>query len=519
MPASLPDIFFVVLDTHRLDRLGCYGYGRGTSPNLDDFARRATLYENAIAPAQWTIPSHASMFSGELPAAHQTIQASDALRPVFPTLAELLGRRGYQSVGFCNNPLVGVLDNGLKRGFDRFHNYGGPLPNPPSSNGHSLFTSLYRGYRSLLERVAHPIQQTIAASADVFQSILHPRLVALWTRYANFKGNTAASIADVARYWRSLPRHQRPPQFVFLNLMETHLPYMPPAEFQRRYAPIVKDEPAAREFMRIYNTQALRWLLPLAEPYSEVEAQTLSQMYDAEVAYQDHLLAPLLAWLDAPEQRENTLVVIVADHGEMLGEHRYMGHGLSVFEELVHVPLMVRYPGQVEGERRKEAVSTRQLFHTLLEGAGITQVAREETSPVETAPLSLRSRITFDAQHPAPVVSEAYPPANVIQILRRRDPALLRAFQCEAVQRAVYALPYKLTHIEGVGERLYDLVDDPHEDVPLANHEDVVQKLKAVLQSHLAMAAARRPTQARSATGNLHDPQVMDRLRGLGYME
>ncbi len=518
MSSFQPDIFFVVLDTHRVDRLGSYGYARGTSPNLDDFARQATLYEKAISPAQWTIPAHASMFSGELPATHQTVQASDALNPVFPTLAGLLAQQGYQTVGFCNNPLVGVLENGLKRGFDRFYNYGGALPNPPSPNGRSLLTNLCEGYRSLLERVARPIQQTIAASADVFQSILHPRLVALWTRYANFKGDTATSIGDVVRYWRALPRRQRPPQFVFLNLMETHLPYMPPPEFQRRFAPIVKDEPAAREFMRLYNTQALHWLLPLAEPYTEFEAQTLNQMYDAEVAYQDHLLAPLLELLDEPERRENTMVVLVADHGEMLGEHRYMGHGLGVFEELVHVPLMVRYPGQVEGLRRQEAVSTRQLFYTFLESAGIAQVARAGAPPVEVPSFSLGSGTTLEEQQLPPVVSEAYPPANVIQILRRRDTALLEAFHCEAVQRAVYDLPYKFIHIEGVGERLYDLADDPREATPLEDHA-VAQKMSAVLQSQLAKAVARRPAQAQSAAGNLHDPQVMDRLRGLGYME
>jgi uncharacterized sulfatase len=123
-----PNIVFIVLDTQRRDRLGCYGYRRQTSPNLDAFAREATLFEQAISPAQWTIPAHASFFSGEFPSTHMTIHGSDGLDPRYETLAEQLRADGYRAVGFCNNPLVGVLDNGFRRGFDAFHNYGGRYP-------------------------------------------------------------------------------------------------------------------------------------------------------------------------------------------------------------------------------------------------------------------------------------------------------------------------------------------------------------------------------------------------------
>ena len=144
--------------------------------------------------------------------------------------------------------------------------------------------------------------------------------------------------------------------FVFLNLMETHLPYAPPDEFVRKFVPYFHETPEAQQFMGNFNRKAWQWLIPLVEPFSDLESQTLSDMYDAEVAYQDHLLGQLLETLNTDYHRENTMVVFMADHGEMLGEHGYMGHGFGVHEELVHVPLfMPKCPGwKIPARLRRE---------------------------------------------------------------------------------------------------------------------------------------------------------------------
>ena len=102
---KLPNIVLIVLDTHRRDRLSTYGYDRKTSPNIDAFAQTATVFENAISAAQWTIPAHTSMFTGEYPTTHQTLQAHSMLDSRFDTVASLLAAVGYQTTGFCNNPL------------------------------------------------------------------------------------------------------------------------------------------------------------------------------------------------------------------------------------------------------------------------------------------------------------------------------------------------------------------------------------------------------------------------------
>jgi uncharacterized sulfatase len=515
MQRSKPDIVFIVLDTHRVDRLGCYGYPRGTTPNLDAFTERATLFEHAISPAQWTIPVHASLFSGEYPSTHGTIQAADALSDAFPTLAELLQREGYQTTGFCNNPLVGVLENGLRRGFEAFYNYGGAIPSPPATDRGKaswLLTRLRGWYRKLLNQVAQPIQQAVAASPTVFGTILNPSLVSLWTRHANFKGDTRRSIRDMTRFLGETHQGGRP-QFVFLNLMEPHLPYTPPERFTRQFAPIVKDEKAASDFINRYNKQALRWLLPLEQPLSAIEAKTLHDMYDAEVAYQDHLLATLLAELDRPEW-ENTMVAIASDHGEMLGEHNIMGHGLGAYQELVHVPLMIRFPGQKRGRRVDQRVSTRSLFHTVLAAADVETVTGEHVGTVQTSDHNLER-----VADPGHVYSEAYPPDNMTSIMEKHAPALLDAFAAKANRWAVYNHVYKLIRVEGVRDDLFSLVSDPGEMKPLDNEAELSEMLGRELDAFLADCRARRPEALSSANVDLEDEEVVERLRGLGYLE
>ena len=520
-----PNIVFIVLDTHRRDRMGCYGYPRGTSPNLDAFAREATVFENAISPAQWTTPVHASMFSGEFPSTHLTLQPPDTLSPRFRTLAQWLRANDYHTAGFCNNPLVGVLNNGFRRGFENFYNYGGAIPSTLDGSSKSWVASrdrVWAWYTQLLRKISYPIQNLFAKSDRFFQLAMHPRLVFLWTRYANFKGKTADSIREATLFVRQhMTGQDKTPHFLFINLMETHLPFAPPQHFVDTFAPQLRQDRAAWDFMRVYNTQALSWLLPMETPFSPLQARTLSDMYDAEVAYQDHLLAELLEPLDQPEHRENTMLIFVSDHGEMLGEHQLMGHGFGVYQELVHVPLMIRFPGQREGRRIAAPVSTRRLFHTVLDVAGV-KAPQDDVSPAADAErLSLARQTEQTRADEGLVFSEAYPPQNVLKIMDTRAPHLINTFQARAVRRAAYKGRYKLIHVEGAPPALYDLDADPREQHDLGDETEAqrVQRLAGALQARVKEATARRPENWARRQAAMDDELLLERLRGLGYIE
>jgi uncharacterized sulfatase len=517
-----PSIVFVVLDTHRWDRLGCYGYPRGTSPNLDAFAGQATLFETGVAPAQWTIPSHASLFSGEPPSVHGALQSDDTLHRRFTTLAEHLRAAGYRTVGFCNNPLVGILDNGLRRGFDAFYNYGGAFPAGPVARSSGVLRRLWHVAGRSLRKVAGPIQNAFANSGPLFQGALDPFWVPIWTWIANFKGNTRRSVRDVARFVEHrLGDGRDRPHFLFVNLMETHLPYTPPRPYLERFAPSYVEGGAARAFMRDFNRRAADWFTPPLEPFSELEARALSEMYDAEVAYQDHLLGQLFEVLDRPEQRDNTLVVMVGDHGEMLGEHDLMGHAFGVYEELIHVPLIVRFPGQSRGRRVVDPTSITRLFHTTLEAAGIPMYRNVSDQPVEVEPLSLRGLNGDGGGSKEVVVSEAYAPTFAVQVMEARKQDLIDRLHCRATHRAAYEGRHKLIAIEGVGEQLFSLSADPWEMHGLNGNGNAArrERLMAHLASFLERARSERPELEAQRAMNADDALVKRRLRNLGYLE
>src|SRR5260370_15472340 len=114
-----PDIVLLVLDTQRVDRLSCYGNQLEISPRIDDLAADSTLFRHAVSTAQWTVPSHASMFTGLYPSSHTMFHASSVLPSSLTTLAERLSANHYITTAYCNNPLLGVVNNGLRRGFNR----------------------------------------------------------------------------------------------------------------------------------------------------------------------------------------------------------------------------------------------------------------------------------------------------------------------------------------------------------------------------------------------------------------
>lgn len=568
--AERPNILLIVLDTQRADRLSCYwseaerARQLPTSPNLDRLAAESTLFERAIAPAQWTIPSHASLFTGEYPSTHQTVQADLELSPALPTLAELLQLSGYTTVGFCNNPLVGILKNGLRRGFETFYNYGGALPTRPPE-GNPLPAPLNRwlaAYTQFWRRLSYPVQNAFARSDTLFQLALHPWFASLWTRLVNFKGNTAASIADLNRYLHQMARRRSDPRarpfFCFVNLMEPHLPYWPPEPFVQKYAPYFKSNREARDFLRQYNAQPYRWMAPLPEPLSPLQAQVLRDIYDAEVAYQDHLLGSVFDTLRHTGLEQNTLVAIVADHGEGLGEHDFVGHAFVVYEELIRVPLILRYPGHFPaGKRIATPVSTRRLFHTLLEAAGFSPNLSPNGAPCvslklrrEVARLSLARTLAGEDPEQGTVLSEAFPPHLLIRAMESRNDSLLRARACYDIRRAFYE---GMTKLIQTGDRpsLYNLEQDPAElrDLlwvgdgdPVSSLPDAdpqrchdgsageagwgslspqawLARLQQGLRTWVSWAESRQPSTAPRKVNVESDADLVRQMQELGYLE
>lgn len=521
---SQPDILFLVLDTQRADRLGCYGHQRAVTPNLDRFAQEAVLFAQAISPAQWTIPSHASMFTGLYPTAHQVTQSHRALGPERPHLAELMSAAGYETVAFCNNPLVGILNNGFKRGFHTFFNYGGAFPSTPAESS-SLpwpLSRLAAAYTQFLRRISYPIQNFFAHSELAFFLSLNAWMTPLWSQLANFKGQNERSMQDVIHFLQK--REQEPnrrPLFLFINLMETHLPFWPPRQVLEKVAPYLNRDAAARAVMHTWNREAYRWQAPLAEPLPDLDKQVLEDLYDAEVAYQDGYLGPFFDLLRQRTNQENTLTVVAGDHGDGIGEHGYMGHSFVAYQELVHVPLLLHWPGKLTPDTLETPVSTRRVYHTMLDAAAAVPDPLPHLDTAEVKSLTLLETVRGRDPEQSSAYTEIYPPLNFVKAIERRQPELLEPYGCYRVRRALVKDNYKLIEVDNAAAELYDLQADAAETTNIIHDQpDVATSLAEQL------GRVRRQTelqQERFTSGAAADTQIDDhllqRLRGLGYLE
>lgn len=302
-----PDVVLLVMDTTRRDHLGVYGYGRQTSPALERFARAAEVYEDAWSVAPWTPSSHASMFTGLLPAEHGVGGQNPAPLPAsLITLPRVLRDAGYRTAGFPANPNLAAP--GWSQGFDVYH--------PPWFTGpHSLV-----------------------------------RWLNLWLtggRPAWLDGGTTPrALARARRWWQ---RSAGAPRFLFVNLIDPHDPYRPPEPERQRFLPGVSSEQAFAVEQSPMHYQVHRGIDP-------GDREVISSLYDAEIAAMDREIGAFVDWLEARGELDSTLFAITSDHGERLGERGTLGHLLQMDQHLLRVPLLVRYPPRLAGGRIPERV-------------------------------------------------------------------------------------------------------------------------------------------------------------------
>jgi arylsulfatase A-like enzyme len=505
--------------------MSMYGYHKDLTPTLGSFAEEATVFDWAVAPAAWTVPSHASMFTGLYPTVHQTTQSYSSLPEELPTLAELLSKNGYETVGFCNNPLVSLLDHGMKRGFNHFYNYSGTFPDVPTIGPDTPF--LKKAHHLLtenLQKLSNPIERRVSATPLLLKLAIMPLFVPFWTRLGKFKGDTMKSLTDVVDFL-SYHRSTFPekPLFTFINMMETHLPYYPPPQVLDKWVPYLRKDRQARDFLQKFNVQTYRWVAPMVEPFSDLEKQVLNDVYDAEVAHQDRQLQRVFRYLKRSGQLEDTMVVIVSDHGESLGEHEFMGHGFGIYNDTVRVPLMIRFPEMFPANTRiPHEVSTRRLFHTILEAAGIEHEAYGQ----KVGDLSLTRSVggrTNEAEHEI-VISEGYPPMNFMTVVAMQHPDAIDRFRIKQTRRTIFDSGRKLIRVGETSESFFDVSQDYFEtnnllDNPFGYENDVI-RLERGLDEFVLLAEARRDgTAAGKQIDYSSNPELLERLRALGYLE
>ncbi len=351
IPQGAPNILLIVMDTVAADHLALYGYGRPTSPAIEELARRGSRFDAALSASSWTLPSHASMFTGRWP--HElSVGWRTPLDAASPTVAEFLRARGYATAGFIANMTYCASDSGLGRGYTVYRDY--------------IFYELSPFRTSVLVRRSLEGLQTIG---DALGDTLALDWLKAGARRVRERFETDRKEADVVSreflgWLVQRPQPERP-FFAFLNYCDAHTPYQLSPRRVHRFGVKPSDE---REFRLIQEW----WTMDK----SRLAPQDLAFIFDAYddcVAWVDEQLGRLFDELERRKALDRTWVILVADHGESFGEHAgvYL-HGSSLYQTELHVPLVVLPP---PGTRIKpvvaETASLRNLAATIVDLTGV----------------------------------------------------------------------------------------------------------------------------------------------------
>jgi len=297
------------MDTVRRDYTGIGGMRPSPTPTLDRVASHGTVFTDVWATGPWTVPSHASIFSGLLPSSHQCTGLSNRFDVASPTFAEVAVETGYEAVAFYSNPWLTDRLTGMLRGFE--------------------------------QHCSEPED-----SRDIFS-----------------RGDQGGpeTMANVEAWLERRDRSR--PFLLFVNFLEPHLPYDPPEAYRRKY---MSDVPLNERFETAWALEFNAGMIPA----EQIDFERTARLYAGDVSAADAYAGRVLELVREHVGDDDTVIMITSDHGENLGDHGYMDHQFGVFETLVEVPLVVSAPGRLEHGTRDDPVMLTDIYDTVLDLVG-----------------------------------------------------------------------------------------------------------------------------------------------------
>ena len=429
-----PNVLLMVMDTVRADHVSAYGYPRPTTPSLDRLAREGGLFEHASTPMPWA-PAHISLLTGLYMTQHGTNALQRVLDARATPLAEMLQAQGYETVAVSNNGWFGRWAN-LQRGFDDFIEIW---------RGDRLFNRLTLG------QIAVGLAGPLLTDENQANGPLTNRLL---------------------RRWLDRERDVRRPFFIFINYFEPQFFYEPVEPYRSRFLDPSRRDVASWRELRLLNRR------PPPIELNAAKRAVLSDLYDGEVAYLDAIVGELIEDLRVRGVLDQTLVIVTSDHGENLGDHSLVEHRTNLYETVLHVPLIVRYPAAFSaGTRVTAPVSLVDVVPTVLE------LTRSRVAPELSGILPGRSLVRPGTADDRLIVAEDSASTDLMK--RYRKPFDERYFT-----RSLKSLrqgDWKFIWASDGRHELFDLATDPGETTNLMEREaERGRKMEADLQGFLA---------------------------------
>lgn len=308
-PAARNVLVFLI-DTFRYDRLNTYhDDGIDQAPAMDRFAQDALVYTAAYNPANWTKPSVSSLLSSLYPSSHGARRPIDKFPADLTLLSEHFQDAGFQTASFVSNAYI-TPAYGFGQGWDHHRNYIDELP--------------------------------VDGMAD--------------------------SVVNDTIRWLDRHRDSDKRTFLYVHVIDPHAPYSPPKAFRKKFW----DEPYDGKIVPYLTDRQMNRAQQRRLKVTDTDKRFVNALYDAEVAFTDHHFDRLMSALRERGLYDETAILVVSDHGEEFWDHERAGHGHTPYEELIHTPFMLRYPGRVpRGRKLPQVVSTVDVAPTLLELAGL----------------------------------------------------------------------------------------------------------------------------------------------------
>jgi arylsulfatase A-like enzyme len=465
-PARSRSVLFYVVDTCRADHVSADGYARPTTPNLEKLAARGARFANCFSQAPWTKPAVGSILTSCYPSVTGMHRIFDQLDRNFVTLPEAMRGAGYAVVGFSANPLVGRLSN-FTQGFQRFTEAVSVIPGGDPIHG-------------------------AGGSAHALNRLVLPWLAA-------------------NRAW---------PFFLFVQSIDPHEEYRPAPEFLKLFADPAYEPEYRREWQALLDVKPklagnhctkehFEAAKVAIEPFEEYGRN----LYDASIRANDEEIGRVVEALRAGGRLDDTVIVVTADHGEEFMEHGGTSHGFTLWNELIHVPLVLVAPGLVpEGLVVKEPVQSIDIYPTLLELLHLPL-------PAGLQGKSLAPLLRGEPADGHPIYSENHESPGAEQIFLAMGNTL-------SVVRGPWKLILNLkspVNRPRPRRELYRLDRDFAEREELSEREPAVaDELEKLLLSHWASDCARHEgVESRSLSIEelkQSDPETLEQLRRLGYV-
>lgn len=485
-----PNVIVLVLDTARADVIAS-NTDSGHLPEIESIRTEGTTFEHCFSAAPWTLPSHASLFTGLHSSNHGAHAGHKQLAESPITLAEMFQSNGYETVAVSNNTWISK-EFGFGRGFDEFQ-----------KTWQYVQSDVDFGR---IARTKEGMGKLTALGRELLTG--NPFINLANAVYGQFGRKQYDDGAKQTNEWIKswlAGRTDSSPFFLFVNYLEPHLEYQPPKEFAEQFLP----ENISYEDAMDVPQDAWGYIAGTIE-ISDQGLEILQGLYRAEIAYLDKQIGELKELLQEQSEWEDTIFVVTGDHGENIGDHGLMDHQYCLYDTLLHVPLIIHGGLFTGGKEVDDLVSLTDIAPTLLDAAGID------------AP-EFREQIQGRSFHPDSDVepreyafAEYMSPQPSMEALEKRVGELPEdVYEYDRSLRAIRSKEWKYIRGSDGSEELYNVDDDPEETENLVEIEpEKATKLESVLDTWL------QSFEHADADGDVSmQDETKERLEDLGYLQ